>query len=348
MLKILDPSEADTVKCLVNMWVGRYFPNLTTLPEDFYHHRQLLNTVSKQGRTYTAHKLKQPVIDQACSLAAVRTRDLYSHHGASYFKETANLAKITSRIYERLLEIYQETTSVVSSSQKNQENLLLDSSLAIWGIPTIGEVVTALSPFLKELQDWHSHAKNWQSAGFITTQITLSNAILLERLDPVEQVFLNCYFNFLEEQVALPWQRMCSAAADHSSNSPLFKLVERLLPSTREISVATYNKWKHVFPIYYGNRGAIEHPATRHSSIRDFDMFQVYLWISLLEGNFILIEQELLTLCAIVNSTLKIPWDMTADGTVLLINEILSRLETDEKNRVRPYAQGMINAFMRK
>ena len=348
MPEILDLPEGDTVQRLANIWVRRYFPEPTTLPEEFYYPRRLLDTVSKQGRAHTAHKLKPPIIEQACSLAAVRTRELYSYHGASYFKETAHLAKITNRIYTRLLDIYQETTSVLSLSQKSQENLLSDSSLAAWGIPTIDTVVLPLSPLLQELQDWHSTAKNWQSIGFITTQINLSNAILLKHLTPVERVLLNCYFSFLEERVALPWQRMCSAAENHSFSSPLFTLVERLLPRTREISIATYDKWRHIFSNYYSSRGRLDDPHVQHSCIRDFDMFQVYLWISLLEGNFLLIEQELVALCIMVYGTLKIPWNMTADGTVLLMNELLSRLDTDEKTRVRPYAQGMINAFMHK
>ncbi|MEL6334889.1 MAG: hypothetical protein AAFQ76_20160 [Cyanobacteria bacterium J06626_26] len=300
--------------------------------------------VSKQGRKQTAKKLSKKVVEQQCNLAAVRTRSLYSDDQASNFKETSSLAKLISRIYLQLIEIYQESAPVVLS-QGPQGHALIEPSLESWGIPKINRLAAALAPLLSELQDQNKSSQSWQSAGFATTQINLSNALLLEQLGPAEQVFIKCYFQFLEEQVALPWQQMCAAAVAYTSRSSAFAIVERILPMTHDIAVATYTRWSKTFPNYYSRRGDLSSPAVKHSCIRDFEMFQVYLWLSFLAKDLKFVKQELPAICVMVYGTLNIPWTMTVDGNILLMREILDRLEPNEKSLVRPYTQHMINAF---
>ncbi|MEO0394536.1 MAG: hypothetical protein AAF243_00960 [Cyanobacteria bacterium P01_A01_bin.137] len=338
--------QVETVERLTTIWANRYFPDLSGLliNNEFAVRSKLREVVSKQGRKQTAEKLSKKVIAQQCNLAAVRARALYSDDKASNFKEISNLAKLISRIYLKLIEIYQESAPVVLS-QGTQDSALIEPSLESWGIPKINRLAAALAPLLSELQDQNKSSQSWQSAGFATTQINLSNALLLEQLGPVEQVFIKCYFQFLEEQVALPWQQMCAAAVAYTSRSSAFATVERILPMTHDIAVATYTRWSKTFQNYHSRRGALSSPAIKHSCIRDFEMFQVYLWLSFLAKDLKFVKQELSAICVMVFGALNIPWTMTVDGNILLMREILSRLEPHEKNLVRPYTQHMINAF---
>lgn len=338
--------QVDTVERLTTIWANRYFPNLSGLlsNNEFPVRSKLREAVSKQGRQQTAQKLSKKVVEQQCNLAAVRTRALYSDEQAANFKEISGLAKLISRIYLQLIEIYQESAPVVLSYGK-QDHALIEPSLESWGIPKINRLAAALAPLLLELQTQNQSSQSWQSAGFATTQISLSNTLLLEQLEPTEQVFIKCYFQFLEEQVALPWQQMCAAAVAYTSRSAVFAVVERILPMTHDIAVATYTRWSSTFQNYSSRRGDLSSPAIKHSCIRDFEMFQVYLWLSFLAKDLKFVKQELSAICVMVYGVLNIPWAMTVDGNILLMREILDRLEPYEKSLVRPYTQHMINAF---
>lgn len=337
--------QGETTNRLAKIWTNRYVPDFSqflTINNALTERRLIGEVLSKKGRERTVQKLNRKNITEQCSLAAVRARQLYANDTAATFRPTSHLAKLISRIYFQLLDIYKETTSITISSRDIQEKPLLESSLASWGLPEINTLATALSPLLSELQAWNRSSDDWKTVGFATAQINLSNALLLEQLTDLEQVFMRGYFQFLEEQVALPWQRMCLAAASHQPSSPVFLTVERLLPMTTDIAEAVHARWCHAFPDYASCRGTLNSPDIRHSSVRDFEMFQIYLWLSLLDKNLTHIEQELSAICVIVYGALNIPWIMTVDGTILLMHEILSRLKPHESELVSPYAQAMI------
>lgn len=337
--------QGEAANRLAKIWTNRYVPDfsqLLTINNAFTDRRLIGEILSRKGRECTVQKLSKKVITEQCNLAAVRARQLYASDTAATFRPTSHLAKLISRIYFQLLDSYQETTSITMPSRDIQGKPPLGASLASWGIPEINTLATVLSPLLSELQDWNRSSDNWKTVGFATAQINLSNGLLLEQLTDLEQVIMRGYFQFLEEQVALPWQRMCSASASYTPSSPLFLTVERLLPMTTNIASIVHDRWSRAFPNYAGRRGQLTSPAIRHSSIRDFEMFQVYLWLSCLEKNLTHIEQELSAICVIVYGALNIPWTMTVDGTILLMHEILNRLEPHERELVSPYIQAMI------
>lgn len=153
------------------------------------------------------------------------------------------------------------------------------------------------------------------------------------------------YCNLLEEYVSIPWWRLCLAADQHNPLSPEYNLVKRMLACTSEISLAVYTRWSQRFETYASARGDLIDLKIRRSSLRDFDMFQVYLWLSVLQGNSDVIEKELVTFCTYIFQGLGIPWQMTVTGTCLLLEEILARLTFTEKAIVNAFIDGMSHAF---
>ena len=77
-------------------------------------------------------------------------------------------------------------------------------------------------------------------------------------------------------------------------------------------------------------------------------MFQVYLWLSVLQGSSRIVETELVVLCRIVYGEIGIPWDMTVKGTKLLMEKVLDRVERDQLMLVSPYTSGMVRAFIKR
>lgn len=333
-------SQDQTVEHLVSIWANRYLPNLSILPiaDKASIRRELREATSPEGRTQTVAKLTKHIVEDRCKLAAVRVKDLYDHlpQGCDLM-EALRLAQFASRVYLKLLEVYQESSSTITSTEKLWKTFG-DSSLAAWGIPKIEELADTLEPLLLDFQEQHLISKNWRTLGFITTQINFSNALLLAQLTPVEQVLINPYFSFLEEQVALPWQRICAAAARHNQASPAFALVERMMPEASDISIAVYNRLCDAFPNHYSRRGKLDNLAIKHSCLRDFNMFQAYLWLCILQGNLSVIEQELVALCIMVLECVDVSWDATIQGTEFLVDEILARLDSQQRDLVQPYS----------
>jgi Phycobilisome protein len=342
-------SQVPTVERLVTLWGDRYLPDLSILSigNDPHVRNELRKASSPVGRTQTVGKLHKNLVEESCKLAAVRTKDLYNHLPDGFdIKEVIQLAHFASRVYFKLLEVYQTTPASVRPFKKELHPSIGDSSLEAWGIPKISQLADTLEPLLLEFQEQHLLSQDWRTLGFITTQINFSNALLIEQLTPVEQVLINPYFKFLEEQVALPWQRVCAAAAKHSLTSPAFVLVEQMLPKTSEISNAVYDRLrKSSFQSHQSRRGRLDNPAVKHSCLRDLSMFQAYLWLCVLQGNSNVVEQELVALCVMVLESVGIPWKMTARGNEFLIDEILSRLNASQKYLIGPYSEGMSKAF---
>ncbi|NEZ57348.1 hypothetical protein [Adonisia turfae] len=347
MLLNSESSQTSTVGRLTKIWAARYLPDLSILSiENALSVRdKLQGTVSEQGRAYTANKLNKRLVEDRCNLAAVRAKNLYSFYKNSDLRKIASIAKLVSRIYLKIIEMYQDPSAIVLSSYSKPDKSFDQSSLAAWGLPKIDRLALELSPLLLDLQERYRVSHNWQSVGFITTQITLSNALLLEELTPLEQIFVKCYFKFLEEQVCLPWQRLCIAVRRYSLYSPIFEAVELMLSRLTRVSTRVYERWANAFPHYISHRGDLTDPKVRQSSIRDFDMFQAYLCVCLLEEDATVIEQELSAICLIVYGALNIPWDMTVEGTLLLMHEISTQLKPYHKQIAEPYLEMMTKTF---
>jgi hypothetical protein len=337
-----------TVDRLVKIWSDRYLPDLSALsigsnPSILGELRQ---ASSSAGRVQTANKLYAHLVDKNCKLAAIRVKDLYAYlSGVVDFGEVKRLADSSTDIYLKLLELYQESPSITVLSVEELWSTYGDSPLAAWGIPRIEKLADTLEPLLLQFQEQHLISKDWKMLGFITTQINFSNALLLEQLTPVEQVLINPYLKFLEEQVALPWQRLCAAAAKHNLNSPAFVLVEQLTPIASDIAATTYARLLRFFPNYYSRRGKLSNLAVKHSCLRDLTMFQVYLWLCVLQGDLNVVEQELVALCIMVMESVGVEWRVIAKWNKTLMDEVLNRLDSPQRMLVTSYAEGMIAAF---
>lgn len=335
---------------LSNLWIARYYSknseNIQLAADEVVFNQCPLEYVaSPVGRRKTLEKLDQHVIQDACRLAAVRTKDLYIPYEVLMLEKTSELAQFTAKIYPLLLHVYQVSTPTVVFSQF--ESLKGDDkSFKVFAPPEIDVLVNTLDPFLSDFQTLSDEiTTDWQTRSFLTTQISLANGLLLDTLNSAEQVLLKPYFDFLEEYVGIPWQRLCIVAGKHSSASSMVTLVERMVPKIPETSIAVYRQWCQEFVHYRSRRGQLDHPGIVHSALRDFDMFQVYLWICVLTGNLDVIEHKLLRLCALVYRGLDIPWEMTIRGVELLAQEILQQLSPHQRERVLPYTQGMQMLF---
>jgi len=354
VLKTTQLINNTSVNHLVKLWQKRYTPDLSSFSKvkNPFFYSSLVEAASPEGRAITATKLHDCSVNNKCQLAGIKTNAMYNYiPNVLDLREARKITHFAYKVYRKLIDIYQEPSLITTSSTERLFTLTgnsQDVSLSSLGIPSIEQLATALEPLLLKLQEQHIASKDWRTLGFITTQFNFSNKLMLDRLTDAEKTLLKPYFKFIEEQVALPWQRVCAAAAKHQLNSPSLSLVAQMFAVSEEIAETVYPRLVAMFPNHRSRRGELSNPDIAHSCIRDLNMFQAYLWLCFLEESMVSVEQELVILCVMVMQSVEVKWEMTEQWTKVLMDEILSRLNPQQKDLLLPYAQKMQQAFYNK
>ena len=339
------------VERLTKLWTERYIPDLSpsSLFPDPWSYNELFELASPKGRASTIAKLQPSLVDLNCQMAGILAKDLYEYiPNVVDLNEARQLSQYTYQAYLKILEVYQHSSGITTEKTSMLLAMGADSELSVWGIPDIEKLAKKLQPVLLELQEQHVRSKDWRSLGFMTTLFNFSNKLLLYKLTPLEQVLINPYFKFVEEQVAIPWERVCAAAAKHQVDSAALTLVEQMLPESNHIAQAVYKRMTQLAPNYRSPRGGLTSSGVAHSCIRDLNMFQAYLWLCVLEESMKPIEQELVALCVMVLESVGVSWELIALWIPLLTDEIISRVTPEQRSFLQPYIQGMQQAFFKR
>jgi hypothetical protein len=355
VLKTTKSSTTPSVQSLLKIWANRYTLDLLPLysvADQTSAYAALAIAASKKGRTLTTAKLSDRFLTVRCQMAGIKSYGLYAPQSDGLeLNETYQLSRQGCLIYKKLLEIYQELPYYTDSLVEipidfAPKNNFFHSSLASWGMPSIDELAKTLEPVLLEFQKHHIDAKDWRTLGFITTLLNFSNEFIAKKLTLPEQILLKPYFQFVEEQVSLPWERVCAAAANHKLGSPTIALVEQMLPQSREIAQAVYQRLMRLLPEHQSRRGGLDDPGITHSCLRDLEMFQAYLWLCLLEGSMTAIKDELVGLCVMVMTGVKVKWEMTELWNKVLAEELLARISPDQALILLPYTEALQQTFL--
>jgi hypothetical protein len=347
MLFSSDLSQALTTQQLVKIWGERYKPQIPFSAQHYFVFDALLHMISPEGRQETVAKLHPSLIKLNCEFAATKASELYEYNPSTTSPSEINrIVQCSVEIYLNLLEFYKQPSYVITETSQDSKN---DRDLLSVGLSVsdIIKLASLLEPLLWEYQERHQISDDWAKIGFLTTHLNFSNVALLNNLNAADKIFLKPYFQFLEEQVALPWQRVCAAASTHEFSSPAFQLVKQMLPKSEEISHRVYMNFVRQFPKSTTRRGRLEHPGVRHSCIRDLYMFQSYLWLCVLEGSLAPVEDELVRLCTMVMPRVGVPWEMIVMWNEQLILEVMNQASIGQQGLLEPFTKGFIKAFER-
>lgn len=342
-------SRTPTVEHLIKIWALRYMPNMSSLTEQSNSSsiQEVQALATAEGRAATITKFKKSFVDLTCEMASVQSSGLYQQSSNLVnFNEARLLNGYTAGVYHQLLELYFEhgadqSELLHSDPWKSQRSINWISNL----IPNVQRVAEILEPTLMLFQSHYASSKDWRTLGTLTTQLNFTSTLLLPKLTPIEQALITPFFRFIEEQVALPWQRVCAAAARHDLDSAEFILVEQLLPDASEIAKVVYQQIIREFPHHCSRRGKLVHPGVTHSCLRDLNMLQAYLWLCLFQGHLEAIAEELAPLCIMVLPRVGVQWDLIDRFNTKLSEEVLRRLNSQQKSLLKPYTDGLISAF---
>jgi hypothetical protein len=348
MLVSAQLTKTPTVDRLIKIWTQRYVPDLAALTRsgDLSAFKVCNRVASPEGRAKTLGKLDPNVLSNSCQFASVRSRGLYELDPSIVdLSEARQLSQYAANIYAQLLEIYQNAAIAQEVNSDPNSGRLPQIDWMPNMIPDVTSLVTLLEPTLMLFQSQYVVAKDWRSIGGITTQLYFTNDLILSKLSPEERVIAAPYFKFVEEQIALPWQRMCAAAARYDLSSPTFILVEQVLPAAQEIAEASFKRLTEMFPRHSSRRGRLTEVGITHSCLRDLNMFQSYLWLCVLQEDYTPIEKELVDLCVMVLPRVEVKWELIDQWNLVLTEEMLKRMNSAQKVLFQPYAQSLINAF---
>ena len=189
MLNSSHRPQAETVSRLVDVWAARYRPDFSALEANA---RSLIvgeiyQLLQAPGFNAISKKLNQQKVVDVCKLAAVRAKDFYVDFEDLDLKEITTLAQLSSCIYLQLLEFYQSHSAVLTVSEWELEHFPLKRLGQLFKVPNIRDLASLLRPLIDEFQVQSSHSEDGTALGFMTTQISLTNALLFQELDSVQQ-----------------------------------------------------------------------------------------------------------------------------------------------------------------
>ncbi|MGH8001895.1 MAG: hypothetical protein ACREPR_21315 [Brasilonema sp.] len=348
MLLPTNISKTPSVELLINIWAERYTVDVSSLSKNPKFYGELIKAAWPEARALTAAKLLNRVLCRTTNQAGIQAKSLYEYIPEIVDSHSEQrITQFACKLYQKLLEVYQKQSGIVviPRVRKTITSHNEQTSLLLWTIPNIEKLVNEIEEVVLKYQEQHVMARDQRLLGFLTTLINFTNQSLITQLTSAEKVLLCPYFKFIEEYVAVPWVRVCAAAAKYQLSSPAFTLVEQMLPLTSEIGSTVYYRLLELLPNHCSNRGSLGNPEVTHSCLRDLDMFQAYLWLCVLEESLKPMEQELVPLCVMVMQSVGVTWEMTNKWKQLLADEIESRVQPEHRHLLLNYTQGMEQAF---
>ncbi|MBI4782099.1 MAG: hypothetical protein HY785_12375 [Oscillatoriophycideae cyanobacterium NC_groundwater_1537_Pr4_S-0.65um_50_18] len=181
--------------------------------------------------------------------------------------------------------------------------------------------------------------------GFMSMHLHYTGQKLLEKLSPLERSLVHPYFKVMDDHMYMPLRDACDAAANHEMDSPALIAVQHLLAVSTTIARSVCNHVSRVHAGYETYSGRLISPTVRTSSIRDVEMFQVYLCLCTLEGHLRSVQRELFPLCVMLYPQLNVSWQLVQDMLKVLRWEMYDHLSPKDMQVFLPHLQALTEMF---
>ncbi len=309
-----NPENEEEIHQLAQMWAKKYIQNIKTNNDVVP-----LKNSTKQTSEKLHTLLRTTSIQAWSQTEALISKELERHGVNQQLIDPWQISQDSFVVFDKTIEIY--------SQQKPPQ-----------------QVARELGTYISTIRG-HYTANDPRAIAFVSLQFHYTGQLLLNHVPHWEKERLNSYFKVIDDHLYMPLQRAYKAAANYDYQSPQMQLVRHLLPMSTEIAEKVCDRVIQIYPTYSSYSGNLSNPTVRIASIRDTEMFQVYLWVCMLERSIEAIQQELFPLCLMLYPTLRVNWELVRQMINLLGNEIRSRIG-DEHHRVfKPYFQVLWEMF---
>jgi len=312
---------ADTKnQALAKLWAKKYVQSLDTSTENWDESREL---AARNKRILTAEKLRNSLCNST-QQAWYKTdyligKEIFRHRIDPQLIDSSELLEDAYTVYEKTLEIYAQMLSPQHLSR-------------------------VISSFLGAIRKKYT-AHDPRIIGFVSMQFHYTGQIMLADVSVRERKNLLDYFKVIDDYLYMPLQRAYDAAANQDYNSQRLRVVQQLLPLSTEIAQSICERVIQLYPNYCSYTGNLKTNVVKTATIRDVEMFQVYLWVCVLENSIDAIQQELFPLCVMLYPTLKVRWELVRQMINLLGKEIGTRLGREQQKLFLPYFRALQEMF---
>ncbi|MEM9807613.1 MAG: hypothetical protein AAF959_20305 [Cyanobacteria bacterium P01_D01_bin.56] len=191
----------------------------------------------------------------------------------------------------------------------------------------------------------HYTAVDPRLIGFVSMQFHYSGQMLLKSVPQSEQSVLSTYFKVVDDHLYMPLQRAYTAAANYTYGDSRLGIIHALLPHITTIANNVVNRVNQLYPNYRCYTDRLNSKVVRVSSVRDVEMFQVYLWTCVLEKKFDAIQEELFPLCVMLYPTLKVNWELVRQMLHLLSRQFSNYVTPAQRQYYLPYQDALWAMF---
>ncbi len=204
-----------------------------------------------------------------CAFAGIEVQKMCLKAGEGLqLEEARQISHHIAGLYRQLLAVYVEDF-VFSPLLGKLDTIDSDEgrmAAATEILPKLNNLSIAIEPGLKQLQNIYLASANHRAIGFLTTQLHLTRNNILVRLDSYGKMWLSSYLKLIEEQVCMPWGRICRAATNPAVNSMALKVVEQMFPASQTIADKVYQRAVLDFPHHVSRQGRIQTVGVQASS----------------------------------------------------------------------------------
>ena len=323
---IAQPETAGSnVQSLAVLWARKYYLSVTeeTQQSSLKEGDNLKEVTSKQGREHTVEKLMQNLTlasAQAWSLTETLLSEEIRRHGINpNLINPLEIAADTRFLFEKALDAYAERSTARRLS------------------------VIVGKDFGRVRQKYTSVDR--RAIGFVSMQFHYTGQKLLEWLSPQEQTLWTPYLKVMDDHMYMPLQAAYEAAANHPFDSPALAAVQHLLPISTKIAFSVCKQICRLHPTYLSYSGPLSDIKVLTASIRDVEMFQVYLCLSVLEDDIRSVQRELFPLCVMLYPRLRVSWKLVQDMLKTLGWDMHDRLPAEDMATFLPYLRTLTDMF---
>lgn len=317
---------------------------LQNLDVDFYHDepidtRNSNEVLSQARRKKTVQKLRKPLLH--VSLQAwnktekLLFKEVKQHRINPESIHSWEIARDSLKIYGKAVDVYPHLPPLrhLSSESPSPEAVCVYSQQL-----APNQLAKAISTFLGALRQKYNQ-KDKKVIGFVSIQFHYTNQMLLQLLSHIEQNFIFSYFKVIDDHLFMPLQRAYTTAAKLDCHSVALMAAQHLFPSSTDIAKNITQQVIELYPKKLSDSGYLNNKKVTISSIRDVEIFQVYLWVCADKGKIAAMQQKLFSLCVMLYPTLKVSWEKIRQMLHLLGQVISERLNIEQANTLIPYFQ---------
>ena len=314
----------NNVYSLAAVWARNYYATVTTEVQDNACDPQDIQEIlSAAGRQKTAESLLQH-LTSASARAWTKVEDLLAEsiqsHGIDRkLIDPWEIAADIRQLYEKMLEAYGDCA-------------------------TPQTIVTLIGREFGLARQKYT-ASDPRAIGVVSMKFHYTGELLLELLSPLERKMISPYLKVMDDHMYMPLRSAYEAAAQHSLDSPALLAVQEFLPMTSEIARAVCDRVQKQHPAYQSYSGSLETPAVKQSSIRDVEMFQVYLCLCVLQDSIRSVQQELFPLCVMLYPRLQVSWKLVQDMLLALFWQVHDRMPPERMMVFLPYLRTFTEMF---